>query len=332
MIVLPKRKPGRQSAAAIERYQGELNAFCQAMKQIWSTLDFGIGVREWGYLLEEHGLTKGEFGALCDLITQCRKDCLLPLDICHDDDNRATIGIQYVHDASIEECAQNALDTARYVVNTYTPHGFWDDQPYYVELWAEKLSLRNMFESVCKRYYVPLANAKGWSDLNMRAAVMRRFRDHGRAGRQCVLLYIGDFDPGGLAISDTLHSNFKELEKAVGWNPDGLIIDRFGLNYDFIMEQGLSWVENLETSSGKRLDDPKHADFNKPYVQNYLKQYGARKVEASALVTRVVEGRALCEAAIRKYVNPRDVETYEQSLIEPRIAVNEVLTELLRAA
>lgn len=332
MIVLPKRKPGRQSAAAIEVYQGELTAFCKAVKQIWSTLDFGIGVREWGYLLEEHGLTKGEFSALGELITQCRKDCLLPLNVCHDDDNRATIGIQWVDKESIEECAQSALSTARRVVEMYTPHGFWDGQSYYVELWTEKLSLRNMFESVCGNYYVPLANAKGWSDLNMRAAAMRRFKEHERAGRRCVLLYIGDHDPGGLAISDTLHSNFKELELAVGWNPDGLIVDRFGLNYDFIMEQGLSWVENLETSSGKRLDDPKHADFNKPYVQNYLKQFGARKVEASSLVTRVDAGRALCEAAIQKYVSPVDVQEYEQSLVEPRIAVNEVLTELLRAA
>jgi hypothetical protein len=332
MIQLPKRGKGRPSKAAEAIYQEELLRFCADLKEIHSRLDFGIGVREWGYILEEHGLTKGEFGALERVITQCRKDALLPLDICHDDENRTTLGIQIVDGKGIDEYAAFALEIARDIVNSYTPHGFWDTQPYYVELWTEKLSLRNMFESVCRRYYVPLANAKGWSDINMRAGVMRRFKAHERAGRQCVLLYMGDHDPGGLAISETLLSNCKDVELAAGWNPDNLIVDRFGLNYEFIMEQCLSWVDNLETAKGGRLDDPKHPDHHKPYVQSYLQQFGARKVEASALVTRAEAGRALCESAILKYVSAESVTQYEQSLVQPRIAVKQVLSELLRAA
>jgi len=42
---------------------------------------------------------------------------------------------------------------------------------------------------------------------------------------------------------------------------------RFGLNKDFIERNRLTWIDNLETSSGKRLDDNKHNDHNKPYVQ-----------------------------------------------------------------
>ena len=50
---------------------------------------------------------------------------------------------------------------------------------------------------------------------------MRRFADHERAGRQCVLLYCGDHDPGGLNISDFLRGNLADLECAVGWSPTG---------------------------------------------------------------------------------------------------------------
>jgi hypothetical protein len=97
--------------------------------------------------------------------------------------------------------------------------------------------------------------------------MMRRFRNWEARRKQCVLLYCGDHDPGGLQISDFLHANLAELEKAVGWSPDKLIIDRFGLDYDFIEANGLTWIDNLETGSGKSLADPKHPDHLKPYVK-----------------------------------------------------------------
>ena len=59
-------------------------------------------------------------------------------------------------------------------------------------------------------------------------------------GRQCVLLYCGDHDPGGLQISGLIRSNLADLSGAVGWSPERLTIDRFGLNHDFIEEQGLT--------------------------------------------------------------------------------------------
>jgi hypothetical protein len=50
------------------------------------------------------------------------------------------------------------------------------------------------------------------------------------------------------------------------------------------------------------LADPDHEDHNKPYVQDYLRQFGARKVEANALVVRPEAGRQLCLDAIRRYI------------------------------
>jgi hypothetical protein len=114
--------------------------------------------------------------------------------------------------------------------------------------------------------------------------MMRRFAAWEAKGKQCVLLYCGDHDPGGLRISEFIHSNFADLTGAVGWSPEHLIIERFGLDYDFIVAQALVWIENLETGSGKfPLNDPRHPDHFKPYVQSYLRQFGARKCEANAL-------------------------------------------------
>ena len=172
----------------------------------------------------------------------------------------------------------------------YTPISFWDDKPFYLEAAGEKLSLRNLFEPVCKPFRIPIQNMRGWADLNQRAAMMRRFAEHERAGRRCVLLICTDLDPGGLHIADKLRKNCADLERQVGWSPRTLIIDRFGLDADFVDRHGLTWIDNLETSSGQQLDDPDHHDHHREHVQSYIQKFGARKVEANALV--VIPNRA----------------------------------------
>jgi hypothetical protein len=49
-------------------------------------------------------------------------------------------------------------------------------------------------------------------------------------------------------------------------------------------------------------------------VQDYLRQFGARKVEANALVVRPVEGRELLEKAILQYVPVTALATYAEKL------------------
>jgi hypothetical protein len=65
---------------------------------------------------------------------------------------------------------------------------------------------------------------------------------------------------------------------------------------------GLSWTNNLITSSGENLADPLHNDHKKPYVQDYIARFGVRKVEANALVVRPQAGRQLCLDAIQRYI------------------------------
>jgi hypothetical protein len=64
------------------------------------------------------------------------------------------------------------------------------------------------------------------------------------------------------------------------------------------------------------LDDPKHKDHKKPYVKNYLAKYGARKVEANALVVIPTEGRKLCQDSILKWLgsDERAPERFEREL------------------
>jgi hypothetical protein len=315
---LPRRKRGAQTRQSEAEYQKSRAALCQLIRQIRSRMDFKIGARGWCYVLEERGLFKGDFDRAEALITDCRKTGDLRLDICAEDDARETIGLQDLDEPDVETAASAWVaflnDNAH---STYRPIGFWDDLEVYVEVVVEKLDLRNLFEPVCAEFFVPIANFKGWSDLNGRAAMMKRFKTHEKAGRICVLLLCGDHDPGGLLITQTMRKNLADLDGAVGWSPANLVIIRFGLNADFIAGTGLTWIDNLETSSGKRLDGPRHPDHGNAYVQNYIRRFGVCKCEANALV-RPEQGRALCRRAILEHVPAAAVERYRASISAAR--------------
>jgi hypothetical protein len=330
MTGLPKRPRGRMSAAAEATYTAELQAFCDEILKIKSSLDFAVSSRGWCYILEERiGLGKGDFDQAQDLINDCRKFGLLPINICATDSARAALHIESIDDGSPDEEAADWFATLEEAHNRYTPFSFWEGKEHYLEMWVEKIDLRSLFSPICSMFRVPLSNVRGWNDINCRAASMRRFKQWEARGNKCVLLYCGDHDPGGLAISDAIRSNLRDLSGAVGWEPNKLIVDRFGLNYDFIQANNLSWIDNLETSSGGRLDDPGHKDHHKPYVRDYIRQFGARKVEANALVVRPQEGRRLCEAAIKRYLPENVRGDYEDALEIERLKVKDAIRRLL---
>jgi hypothetical protein len=315
MSGLPRLGRGRPSPAARAAYDAEVEAFCARILEINSTLDFEVGSRGWGYILEGDGtVNKGDFDLVQQLINDCRKSGLLPINICAEDGKRSADGIERLDDTDIEGEADWAFEQIREAHLYYRPISFWDELDVYVEVAVEKSDLKSLFSKVTSEFHVPIQNVGGWGDLNVRASMMRRFREWEDKGKQCVLLYCGDHDPGGLQISSFLRANLWEMSRSVGWAPQRLIVDRFGLDYDFIEANGLTWIDNLETGSGKSLADPKHTDHFKPYVQDYLKRFGVRKVEANALVVRPEAGRELCRQAILKYVPSTAVADYDKRL------------------
>jgi hypothetical protein len=269
-IILPKRGRGRPGADATAQYERELATFCHHLTEIDSS------ARGWAYILEEHGLTKGDFDAAERLITDCRKKGLLPVDFCAEDEGRSVDHLEKIDHETVEAFARGWVDYLAEAHEQYTPFSFWDDLDVYLQMTVEKIDLKNLFSPECARFHVATTNISGWNDINRRVQIMRRFAHWERQGKKCVLLHCGDHDPGGLQISAFLRSNLEDLAKAVGWHPRKLHVERFGLNYKFIRQQGLTWIDNLETGSGGRLDDPRHQDHHKDYVQSYLKEFGAQ--------------------------------------------------------
>lgn len=348
VIRLPEVRMGRPTAKSQALYDVQLQAFCEHLLKLRLTLDFIPSARGWCYYLEGLGaITKGQFDAAQRLINTCRKSGMLPINICAIDESRAADGV-HTHSADgtdYEGWAQYQFESIKYeienIVRTatedpagdYFPYDWMDFQPYYVELMVEKIDLIGIFKPIAKQYSIPISNRRGWGDINSNAALMKRFQQWEKMGKQCVLLYCGDHDPGGLHISDLIRSNLSELTGAVGWSPDNLIIDRFGLNADFILANNLTWIDNLETSgrdsegNARQLDDPDH---NKAYVKNYIETYGTRKCEANALMSNIAAGRELCREAILKYVDLEGLNIYRNQTEGFRARAEEIINNKLR--
>ena len=263
------------------------------------------------------------------MISACRKDGHLPVDICGNDNGRPTANLKYIDRTSVEEEAEDIIARMQEAYRNYHPFSLWANQEYFVQVAVEKMGVYSLFEKPTGEFDVPLVNIGGWSDINSRVALMRRYAYWEARGKKCVLLPFVDHDPGGLHIVKFLLKNLAGLSDAVGWSPGNLIIDRFGLNPDFIRRHRLTWIDNLETSSGERLDDEHHPDHYKDYVQSYIKKFGVRKVEANALVVCPEAARELCRQAILKYVSQSAIEKYRRRLAAAQRKVRAEVERLL---
>jgi hypothetical protein len=330
MIVIPRRPRGRPTAEGQRAYEAMVEEFCRQVEEIRGSLDFEVSARGWCYILEEHGATKADFPTIERLFVACRKSGDLPLDICAEDEARAAEHVEALDEDDPTGFAQGWIDHIRdHVHQQYNPVSLWDGSDYYCEMWVEKIDLKSLFSDICKRYTIPLINIRGRTCLSSRAGTMERFLEREAEGKTCVLLYCGDHDPSGLDISGSIISDIESLSGATDYSPDDLVVDRFGLNLDFIEAEGLSWSENLVTARGEDLANPKHNDHKKSYVQDYIRKFGVRKVEANALVVRPEAGRQLCLDAIRRYVPDTVLADFEARRVEAQIEARAEIARLL---
>lgn len=294
-----------------------------------------ISSRGWAYLLEgERYINKTQFDKIQDAINECRKCGLLPVDLVQEEAGRLFSGVEEPDTMTLEQLLNDRLLWALEGYDAFTPD-WWEDEEYYIQVVVEKVDLVTFFKPVCRRFHIPIANSKGWSSILQRAEYARRFKQAEDRGLKCVLLYCGDHDPDGLRISDTIRDNLYELRNIVwndseeGYDPTNLTIDRFGLSYAFIQQHGLTWIDNLLTGNKKGIDlsHTSHPNHKLPYVQQYLKLYGARKCEANAIVTRKGAAQRLILEAILKYLGKDADKRFKEKEKEPKRRYLQALTE-----
>lgn len=285
-----------------------LEEFSEFIKDISKTIGFRVSSRGWAYILEQKRfINKDQFDKITNIINKCRKKGFLPIDFTAEESARDFVGIESPSEENIIDDFGEWLYTAYDAADHYTPD-WWKGEEYYIQMVVEKIDLVTLFKPVCEEYHIPIANSKGWSSMLQRAEYARRFAEAEMNGLKCVLLYCGDHDPDGLRISEFIRKNLFDLrdieweDHTLGYDPENLIIDRFGLNYDFIEKNNFTWIDNLITGSGKNLADLTHKNFHMSYVQDYLRDIGEQKCEANAIVVLPNIAQDLVRSSIEKYL------------------------------
>jgi hypothetical protein len=342
-IKLPTQKKGRKSTQDRLIYESELRNFAFKLKELQFIIAGKLRIEEkdkvsargWCYLLEGFGaITKDQFDKGFKIINLCRKEGYLPIDFVAQDVSRLFVNVEKLTEEYKKpiDYINSWLKYVKILDEKKKDVAFWESQKYYIQMMVEKLDVRNLFTDVCKKYHVPISNAKGWSDMLSRNKLILRFKKAEEIGLIPVLLYYGDFDPAGIKIAETLKKNINDLEKATKWTPDNLIIDHFGLTFEFIEDNNLLWIDNLITGGKRNLGRLyHHYKQGRPEVKlydyeiKYIEKYGVKKCEANAILPIRDVAIKDCEKNIQKYLGNDPFETYDKKLKKNRKEVTDLM-------
>ena len=85
---------------------------------------------------------------------------------------------------------------ARCVAQSYR-RDFWDQQPHRVQVWSEKGTVRGVLAPVLDHYAVGFLPVHGFSSATAAHDIAED-----DDGRELIVLYVGDFDPSGMFMSE----------------------------------------------------------------------------------------------------------------------------------
>jgi hypothetical protein len=167
-------------------------------------------------------------------------------------------------------------DYARCVAQSYR-RDFWNQQPHRVQVWSEKGTVRGVLDPVLDRYAVGFFPVHGFS-----SATAAHDTAEDDDGRPLIILYVGDFDPSGMYMSEEdLPNRFSK------YDGDHITLRRIALTR--------KQVKRLPSfpAASKRKD---------PRFKWFRSNYGDRCWELDAMDPNVL--RACVEREIVKLIEP----------------------------
>jgi hypothetical protein len=163
---------------------------------------------------------------------------------------------------------------ARCAVNSYR-RDFWDQQPHRVKVWSEKGTVRGILKPVLDRFGVGFQVKHGFDSATK---VHDAVEDDD--GRPLIVLYVGDFDPSGMFMSEC------DLpQRLANYGADHISLQRIAL----VPEQ----TSGLPSFPAKRKD---------PRYRWFIQNHGNRSWEIDAMDPRDL--RHCVEREIRKLIEP----------------------------
>ena len=144
----------------------------------------------------------------------------------------------------------------------------WEGQSAYVEVWCEKDALSSIFEPVTRRWHVRLLAAKGYASITALYDAAKRLTRAYEAGKQPVVLYLGDHDPSGLDMTRDIVDRLEILDMS------DVIVQRLALNIDQVRQYS---------------PPPNPAKFSDTRAPEYVARYGSDSWELDAMAPAMLD-------------------------------------------
>jgi hypothetical protein len=155
----------------------------------------------------------------------------------------------------------------------------WAEQENYVEVWIEKEALVGVIEGICNELQVPFFACKGYTSQSEMWGAAQRLIGREKAGRDTVVVHLGDHDPSGLDMT-------RDIQDRLVMFGSTAIIDRIALTWEQIEEYG---------------PPPNPAKTTDARYEKYQEQYGDDSWELDALEPQVMAD--LIRAAVQARIN-----------------------------
>lgn len=159
----------------------------------------------------------------------------------------------------------------------------WGQASVYVEVWCESRSIAGVIQDTCEELAVSLYPCGGFSSITLAhdAAQEINWKCRGKS-RDCVIYYIGDYDPAGVLIDKSLERELREhLDQSVN-----LVFIRLAITMD--------QIEQLDLPTKPRK------------IKDRRALHVVETVEAEAMPANVLRG--ILRASIEQWLPPYALE------------------------
>jgi len=107
----------------------------------------------------------------------------------------------------------------------------WAEQSNRVEVWIEKEALIGVIEGICTELQVPYFACKGYTSQSEMWEAAQRLKRYEKAGRDTVVIHLGDHDPSGLDMT-------RDIQERLQMFGSTATIDRIALSWEQIEQYG----------------------------------------------------------------------------------------------
>lgn len=242
---------------------GQVNAILDDYKKMRITLT----LRQLYYQLVSKNLIGNkvsEYSKLSDIVSRGRRSGMIDWDAIEDRLRKPNRASEWTNIQDIVDTALAAFRLPR-----------WEDQPEYVELWCEKDALTSVLEPITRQYHVTLMVCRGYcSDSAMKESA-DRIKAELSNGRDCHILYLGDFDPSG----EDMVRDIRDRMELFGARNSGDFSDDNGNEVDLSVKKIALTLEQIAQFK----PPPNPAKVTDPRAGKYIEKYGRVSWEVDAI-------------------------------------------------